>query len=301
MLLRCCNVNHWFGAKRVLHQCNLDVEQGQFVAMVGPSGCGKSTLLRAILGTDPPMEGAVLVDGKEVEGPSRECGIVYQQYTLFPFLTAKDNVAIGPVLDQTSFFGRVLRPWNFFELRKKYRDEAEKMLIDFDLDGCINNYPTALSGGQRQRVSIAQALIMKPKILLLDEPFGALDESTREDLQHLLLRLYQDNLKAKAAGLPPPYTIVFVTHELNEAFYLADRVVGLSRYWTCPDIKERGVDCGATIVYDQPAPIFGPDDPRDFNRFAEQKAELRKIVFDQNETIIPAAGRTFWGSKLKAV
>lgn len=301
MILRVVNVNHAFGSKRVLHQCNLDVAAGQFVGLVGPSGCGKSTLLRAILGTDPPMDGAITVGGEEVLGPNRDIGIVYQQYTLFPFLTAKDNVAVGPILDQTSFPGRLFRPWRFWELKKKYRAEAEKMLLDFDLDGSINNYPSALSGGQRQRVSIAQALIMKPKLLLLDEPFGALDEATREDLQHLLLRLYQENLEAKKEGKMPPYTVVFVTHELNEAFYLADRVVGLSRYWTCPDLKERGVDCGATIVYDQPAPIFGPDDARDFNRFADQKAELRKIVFDQNETIIPAAGRTFWSQTLKAI
>jgi ABC-type nitrate/sulfonate/bicarbonate transport system ATPase subunit len=301
MLLRCTHVNHWFKTKRVLHHCNLDVDAGQFVALVGPSGCGKSTLLRAILGTDPPMEGAIMVDGKEVIGPSRDCGIVYQQYTLFPFLTALDNVAVGPILDQTSFLGRVFRPFMLRDLKRKYRAEAKQMLTDFDLDGSMDCYPTQLSGGQRQRVSIAQALIMKPKILLLDEPFGALDEATREDLQHLLLRLYQDNLTAKKAGLPPPYTVVFVTHELNEAFYLADRVVGLSRYWTCPTMKERGVECGATIVYDQPAPVFHPDDPRDFSRFADQKAELRKIVFDQNETIIPEVGRTFWNSKVSVV
>jgi NitT/TauT family transport system ATP-binding protein len=293
MLLQVTNVSHAFGTKRVLHQCNLDIEPGQFVAVVGASGCGKSTLLRAVLGTDPPTEGGVMVGGKEVTGPNRDVGIVYQQYILFPFYTALRNVAFGPFLDQTTFPERLFHPFRCWKLFKRHREEARNMLIDFDMESCLDSYPDKMSGGQRQRVSIAQTLIMKPKIALLDEPFGALDESTREDLQHLLLRLYQENLKAKAEGLPPPHTIMFVTHELNEAFYIADRVVGLSRFWTCPDSGERGADCGATIVYDQAAPIFGPDDPRDFSRFADQKADLRKIVFDQNDKINPAAGRTF--------
>jgi NitT/TauT family transport system ATP-binding protein len=130
-----------------------------------------------------------------------------------------------------------------------------------------------MSGGMRQRVAIAQSLVLQPSILLLDEPFGALDEATREELQLMLLRLYEENLAARERGQPPPFTILLVTHELNEALYVSDRVLGLSQY------HGDGAE-GATIVYDQPAPIFGVTDPRDFARFNDQKDELRRAVFD---------------------
>jgi NitT/TauT family transport system ATP-binding protein len=131
----------------------------------------------------------------------------------------------------------------------------------------------------RQRVAIAQALIMKPQLVLLDEPFGALDEATREELQQMLLHLYQENLAARRDGRLPPYTIIIVTHELNEAIYVADRVVGLSQYW---DWKAAGLTepPGATIVYDAVAPVFHPEDPIEFEDFTHQREELRRVVFD---------------------
>jgi NitT/TauT family transport system ATP-binding protein len=130
-----------------------------------------------------------------------------------------------------------------------------------------------------QRVAIAQALVMRPKLLLLDEPFGALDESMREELQTMLLELYQENLQARREGRPPPYTILIVTHELNEAIYVADRVTGLSQYWQW---EETGLAAhpGATIVYDAVAPVFHPDDPRDHDTFLHQRLEVRQAVFD---------------------
>jgi NitT/TauT family transport system ATP-binding protein len=125
----------------------------------------------------------------------------------------------------------------------------------------------------KQRVALAQAFILKPKVVLLDEPFGALDEAMREELQFMLLRFYQENLEMKHAGKRPQYTILIVTHELNEAIFVADRVIGMSRFHT------EG-DRGATIVYDKPCPVFHPDDPRDYSKFVEQREELRRAVFD---------------------
>ncbi len=145
----------------------------------------------------------------------------------------------------------------------------------------------------RQRVAIAQAMIMEPKILLLDEPFGALDESTRTDLQLMLLRFYQENLDAKREGKAPPYTVLIVTHELNEALYVSDRVIGLSQY------HDDGAN-GATIVYDRPCPVFHPDDVRDFDRFVNQREELRKAVFDDKENKQHEQFVTFWEERRQA-
>ncbi|MFO1064172.1 MAG: ATP-binding cassette domain-containing protein [Pirellulales bacterium] len=266
-------VSHWYGPNRILNDVNLKIRAGQIVALVGPSGCGKSTLLKAILGTDPPAAGEVIADDKVIRSPSRNVGIVYQNYSLYEFLTAESNFAFGLKLDATSLPYR----WFMFpEWWKKQREqiaEARDFLKKVGLENASDRYPAQLSGGMRQRVAIAQALILKPKILLMDEPFGALDETTRENLQLMLLRLYQENLQAISDGRQPEYTILIVTHELNEAIYVADRVIGLSRF------HDDG-DRGATIVYDRPCPVFRPDEPRDFERFVAQREELRKAVFD---------------------
>lgn len=302
MLLNISNVSHWFGEKKVLNNVGLQIAEGQFVALVGPSGCGKSTLLKGILGTHPPLAGAISVDGVQQLRPSRRVGIVYQQYTLAPWLTALKNVALGPKLDQTEILQRVFRPFWWYKLRKKHLAEARQLLEDLGLGNARDVYPKKLSGGMRQRVAIAQALIMKPQILLLDEPFGALDEATREELQMMLLHLYQENIEAKKVGKSPPHTVVFVTHELNEAFYLADRVIGLSQYWVRPNADhghtygyaENGSGVGATVMFDKAAPVFTPGDPRDFSRFADLKATLRKVVFDDSTFQDPDEHVTFW-------
>jgi NitT/TauT family transport system ATP-binding protein len=256
------DVSHWFGANKVLNHVSFEVPAGQVVALVGPSGCGKSTLLRAILGTHPPKAGRILADGKLINRPSRHVGIVYQHYSLYDFLTARDNVAFGLKLDGTGFLYRVFNYLSWRRLRKSHRERASQLLAKVQLSRAADLYPSQMSGGMRQRVAIAQSLIMEPKVLLLDEPFGALDESTREELQLLLLQLYEE----------ARYTILIVTHELNEALYVSDRVLGLSQYHT------DGAN-GATIVYDKPAPIFRPHEPRDFARFEEQKEEIRRTVF----------------------
>ncbi|MFH1377927.1 MAG: ATP-binding cassette domain-containing protein [Planctomycetota bacterium] len=286
IVLECNRISHWFGDNKVLHDVNLKVIRGEIVALLGPSGCGKSTLLRAIVGTHPPRTGEVRITlagervSRVMNAPGRDRGIVYQQYSLFPFLTARENVAVGLMLDSTTlpfrfmhFFGK----WR--TMRKQHLAEAEELLIKLKMKHAIHLYPQQMSGGMRQRVAIAQALIMKPEILLLDEPFGALDEATREQLQNLLLTLYDENLTAKQKGLPPPYTIFIVTHEINEAIYVGDRVTALSQYWNWKDSGFQSCP-GATILYDKMAPVYRPDQPRDVEQFAHQRDEIRRAAFN---------------------
>jgi NitT/TauT family transport system ATP-binding protein len=298
LAMHCQNVSHWFGPKRVLHEVEVQVPRGQFLSLVGPSGCGKSTLLRAILGTHPTHQGTILVwqpgnpNGAVVKGPGRDRGIVYQQYSLYPFLTALQNVAVGLMLDQTSFPFRIFQWPRWRRLRKQHLAEAEAMLERVKLADALNLYPHEMSGGMRQRVALAQALIMKPEIILLDEPFGALDEATREDLQKLLLSLHEENRTKARGGDLPSYTLIIVTHELNEALLVGDRVVGLSQYW---DWRAENHTCcpGATIIYDKAAPVFKTEHAEEREEFAHQREEIRQVVFDpaiackRSEHIVP--------------
>lgn len=309
VILKIRGVSQWFGKNRVLHDVNLDIVQGQFVAMVGSSGCGKSTLLRAILGTVPAKEGTVETDGKLVVGPNRHVGIVYQKYGLYKFLTATENVAFGPKLDQTQLWHRLFMPWYWRPLRRRHLEESKQLLTKFGLGHALDLYPGELSGGMQQRVALAQALINRPKLLLLDEPFGALDEATREDLQLMLLNLYQENIAAIKRGDDPPWTVIIITHELNEAFYVSDRVIGLSRNWyehlkpgqtvkiNGQEIggRVRGEVCGATKVWDKSAPTFHPNEPRDFTKFLPTREELfREVVSADSPTIERNKHISFW-------
>lgn len=281
------DVSHAYGPKKVLNHVNLRVGAGQIMALIGPSGCGKSTLLRAILGTHPPTSGQVLVGGSEVTAPNRDVGIVYQHYSLYDFLTARENVAFGLKLDQTSTPFRVFNYFAWRQLRKQHLEQADDFLEKVGLSAARDQYPSQMSGGMRQRVAIAQALIMQPKILLLDEPFGALDEAMREELQLMLLQLYAENVRAREADQTPPHTIVMVTHELNEALFVSDRVVGLSQF-------HADGGNGATIVYDRPAPIFKPDEPKDLSKFVEQKEELIRCIFSPKFQHDHRKFITFW-------
>ncbi|MBN1880272.1 ATP-binding cassette domain-containing protein [bacterium] len=277
-------VHHWFGPTLVLYDVNLRIIRGEIVALVGPSGCGKSTLLRAIIGTHPPEKGEIVMIERDrshsvVRSPGRDRGIVYQNYSLFPFLTARENVAMGLMLDQTSIPYRMFRYGRWRRMRREHLREAGDLLDRLMLGHAADQYPSEMSGGMRQRVAIAQTMIMKPRLMMLDEPFGALDEATREDLQRMLLTLYQENCRARQEGQCPPYTIMIVTHELNEAIYVGDRVVGLSQYW---DWRKEGLERspGATIVYDRVAPVYFPDQERNFETFIEKRRVIREAAFD---------------------
>jgi NitT/TauT family transport system ATP-binding protein len=272
-------VSHAFGENRVLHDVCFSLPAGQICGFVGPSGSGKSTLLRAILSTHPPDAGTVHVDGHLADRPSRDRGMVYQRYTLFPFKTALGNVTLGPLLDQTSLTRRLLAFWTVLDLKRRHRAEAAALLERVGLGDALHRYPSELSGGMQQRVAVAQALILKPSILLLDEPFGALDEATREDLQDMLLGFAQENRLARQENRRPPYTMLIVTHELNEALLVSERVIGLSQYWRWEDEGHQR-NPGATIVYDRPAPVLELGTPRDPEQFRAQRQEIRDAVFE---------------------
>ncbi len=304
--LECRGIHHWFGDKKVLWDVNLKVGRGQFLSLVGPSGCGKSTLLRAVVGTHLPKKGKVLVNLAHksdkmtvIQGPGRDRGIVYQHYSLFPFLTARENVALGLKLDQTGIPFRLFQCLKWRQLKREHLQLADEYLEKVKLKDAGKLYPHEMSGGMRQRVAIAQALIMKPEIILLDEPFGALDESTREDLQRLLLQLYNQNQASRKRNRPPPYTLIIVTHELNEAIYVGDRLVGLSTYWNW---RENGhiTYPGAAVVYDKASPVFEPHEVREYEQFEQQREEVRQQVFNSNH--LQAVGKhvTYWDKMPKS-
>jgi NitT/TauT family transport system ATP-binding protein len=279
IVLECKGLSHWFDNTRVLYDVNLQIVRGETVSLVGPSGCGKSTMLRAILGTHPPRDGQVLMNGEPVTQPGRDRGIVYQRYALFPYMTAVQNVAFGLLLEHNTVWQRLFRQWRCRQLYKQHLKEAAELLDRFKLGNALHLYPTQMSGGMCQRVAIAQALIMRPQLLLLDEPFGALDEATREEHQQLLLDLYQDNLKAKRDGNKPPTTMILVTHELNEALYVSDRIVALSPHWHWQDANVSAYP-GATVIYDASGPPFPRDLTTRSERFFHQRAEIRQAAFE---------------------
>jgi NitT/TauT family transport system ATP-binding protein len=300
IVLECENVNHWFESQKVLYDINLKVVRGEIVGLVGASGCGKSTLLRAILGTHPARAGKILMNGVAVTRPGMDRGIVYQRYSLFPFLTAQENVALGLMFKEAPLHYRVLQFWKWWRLRRKHMEEAAERLIALGLGKALRHYPAELSGGMCQRVAIAQALIMKPEILLLDEPFGALDEDTREKQQEMLLGLYDENLQAIQKGEKPPYTIIIVTHELNEAIYVSDRVVALSPHWLWDGTilasgKPRLTEFpGATIVYDASSPSSPRDPVNRYDAFYSQREEIRKAAFNPAYRARPGEFLRFW-------
>ncbi len=229
---------------RVLNDIDLKVSRGEFVTVVGPSGCGKSTLMRMILGSERPSSGKVTLNGETIEGPDRDRGIVFQKYSLFPHLTVRDNVAFGLDVEAFGAFGRWLQPLRYARARRQFREQAQEFLNRVGLGEHGDKHPHQLSGGMRQRVAIAQSLIKKPKILLMDEPFGALDDSTRQDMQVFILEQWQ------AAAM----TVFFVTHDLEEACYLGSRVLVLSQYYR----TDAGLGQGAKIVKDVRTPTPHP-------------------------------------------
>lgn len=201
--IRVDDVTHIYGSGNnqvtAIQDVSLEVQTGEIVTLIGPSGCGKSTLLYLMGGFIEPTEGAIYVGGREVDGPGRDRGIIFQEYALFPWKTVLGNVRFG--LENIGYDG---------DIETAARDHIEKV----GLDGFEQSYPKELSGGMKQRVAIARTLAYEPEVLLMDEPFGAVDAQTREILQEDLLELWQE------LGT----TIVFVTHDINEAAYLSQRV-----------------------------------------------------------------------------
>jgi NitT/TauT family transport system ATP-binding protein/sulfonate transport system ATP-binding protein len=189
---------------KALQPTNLAVNANDFITVLGPSGCGKSTLLRIVAGLDTPSTGRVLLDGREVTRPGPDRGMVFQSYTLFPWLTVADNIAFG------------LREKGTPE--KERRDIVASYVDLVGLKGFENHWPKQLSGGMQQRTAIARALANDPEILLLDEPFGALDNQTRGLMQELLLGIWEKRKK----------TVLFVTHDIEEAIFMASRVIVMS-------------------------------------------------------------------------
>jgi len=190
------------GERRVmaLQDIDLDVAQREFVAILGPSGCGKSTLLNMVAGFDHPTRGSVKVEGEAIAQPSPRRCVVFQEPALFPWLTVMDNVVFGPK--------------NRGQPAADCRPRAAQIIEQVGLRGFEASYPAELSGGMRQRVGIARVLIMEPRVLLMDEPFGSLDAQTRSLMQELLLGLWQRQQQ----------TVLFITHDIEEALLLADRV-----------------------------------------------------------------------------
>jgi len=197
-------VERRFDTTLALQSTQLEVAENDFITILGPSGCGKSTLLRIVAGLDQQTAGEVLLDGRRIDGPGADRGMVFQSYTLFPWLTVLDNVCFG--------LGERGLP------RKQQLEVAHGFLAKVGLKGFDKHYPKQLSGGMQQRTAIARALANDPRMLLMDEPFGALDHQTRELMQELLLGIWEEQRK----------TVLFVTHDIDEAIFMASRVVVMS-------------------------------------------------------------------------
>jgi len=200
MSIRFNKITKAFGDLTVLKEVSFAVEKGEFAAIVGPSGCGKSTLLRMLAGLERPDAGQVLVDGRPVAGPGPERMMIFQEHALYPWRTVAENAGFGLELAGVS--------------RRERDAKVKAVLNQVGLSGFEGYYPHQLSGGMKQRASIARALVMDPDLLLLDEPYGALDAMTRLTMQNELLRLWQGSGK----------TVLLITHDIDEALYLADRV-----------------------------------------------------------------------------
>ena len=254
--------NLWkeYGDNVVLEQVNTSVEQGEFITLVGTSGCGKTTFLKLLLGTEMPTRGELLLDGKpfpQEPGPDR--GIVFQKYSVFPHLSVLGNTLIGVEFQHSPWLGKLTG-----EKRKVARREAEQTLAAVGLSHALKLYPHQLSGGMRQRLAIAQALMKKPRILLLDEPFGALDPGIRKDMHELILSIWRQYRM----------TIFLITHDLSEGFYLGTRL------WVFDKIRidSQNVNAfGACITYDIPV---GKTDKEIYETIDHSLVESRKALIE---------------------
>lgn len=227
----------------VLSDISLSIEPNSFVSLVGPSGCGKSTLLRMLAGLEKPTSGRILLDGHMITGPDPKRGLVFQQDAVFPWMTVQENVEYGP------------------RSRGLPRAECSRIATEWiklvGLDGFASSYSRELSGGMRKRVDLARVYANKPEVLLLDEPFAALDSQTRETMQDELLRTWEAERK----------TVVFVTHDLEEALYLSDRVIVMSR-------RPGRIVANEAIEFHRPR----PSDIRVSDEFVAARRRLRTLL-----------------------
>jgi len=224
-----------YGDKIVLENVSLAIADGAFVSIVGPSGAGKSTFLRLALGQEGPSRGRIFLDGAPLRAePGPDRGVVFQRYSVFPHMSALQNVVFGLECARAPILGRM-----FGAAKRRAEEEAAAMLAHVGLGDALSVYPRELSGGMQQRLAIAQALIRRPRILLLDEPFGALDPGVRLDMHVLITDLWREH------GL----TILMVTHDIKEAFKLGTRVLAFDKRRRDPQAPHR---FGSTAVYDFP-------------------------------------------------
>ncbi|MGM3189520.1 ABC transporter ATP-binding protein [Dickeya dadantii subsp. dieffenbachiae] len=234
-LLTLKNIRKEYDGQVVLERLNVSVEEGEFVSIVGASGCGKTTFLKMLLGTESPSSGQLLLDGAPMpQEPDEHRGVVFQRYSVFPHLSVAENVMLGAEFAEARWLGRV---WG--QRRQALRAEAMAMLSQVGLEQSAHKYPHQLSGGMQQRLALAQALIKRPRILLLDEPFGALDPGIRAEMHQLISQLWQEHR----------LTIFMITHDLKEGFSLG------SRLWVFDKLRQdpQAPDAfGASITYDLP-------------------------------------------------
>jgi NitT/TauT family transport system ATP-binding protein len=256
-ILRIENVTKQYPSKKgpmtVLEPVSLTLETSEFVSIVGPSGCGKSTLLHIVGGLVEPTGGRMFLDGKEFVEPGPERGMVFQSYTLFPWLTVRENVKFGPRMRGMSYDERGKRVSHFLDA--------------VNLHGFHDHYPKQLSGGMRQRVAIARALANSPRVLLMDEPFGALDAQTRAVMQDLVL-----DIRRKERT-----TTLFITHDIDEAVYLSDRIFVMTAR-------------PGRIKAEIPVP-FGPnrdDSLRDAPEFFELRKQVHHLLHEEGKAVVEA-------------
>lgn len=227
------NVSKHYDDAIIIERLNLEIEEGSFCTIVGASGCGKSTFLRMLLSQEHPTHGIIEMDGEKIpEEPGVDRGIVFQRYSVFSHLSVEENLILADEFEKAPITGKLTG-----DARKKSLENIEETLEKIGLYAARKRYPSQLSGGMQQRLAIAQALLKRPNILLLDEPFGALDPGIRKDMHELLIGLWEEM----------SMTVFMVTHDISEAFKLGTRMLVFDKIRHDPDSPE---SYGATVTYD---------------------------------------------------
>lgn len=259
------NVWKEYGDQIVLERIDAQVKKGDFITIVGASGCGKTTFLKMLLGTESPSRGAILLEGKPIPAePSAQRGIVFQRYSVFPHLTVLKNVMLARELESSPLLGKV-----FGSARRRIQDEATELLLRVGLGHAMKKYPHELSGGMQQRLALAQSLIRKPAVLLLDEPFGALDPGIRADMHGLVLDLWKQH----------QLTIFMITHDLKEGFSLGTRL------WVFDKLRhdpQAPTAFGARVTYDIPV---GQAD-RSLYRKIDRQLESQPLRLESSQGVL---------------